>query len=68
MNLKARSLDFIQSGWVCQYDQKWRVIQKFDENEDPARFLLATATVDLVPGIVGEIELKTRIKAQKKRK
>ena len=67
MNIKARSLDYIQSGWVCQYDQKYRVIQKFDENEEPSRFLLSEAKQDLIPGVVGEVELKVRIKAQRKK-
>lgn len=68
MNIKARSLDYIQSGWVCQYDQKWRVIQRFDDQEDPERFLPAIAAMDLIPGVVGSIELSTRIKAERKKR
>lgn len=66
MIIKARSLDFIPRGWIGQYDSIYRVVQLFDEKEDPVRFIPVTCEDDAMPGGVVSVNLHKRIGAEKR--
>ncbi len=60
MTIRARSLDFFESEHIGHYDLKYRVVSRYDEKEDPHRFVLVTAKQSVRPGEFGVWAIKAR--------